>query len=227
MKTKNFCLQILTFLYFISLSIHAQKKVIYGKITAFNNITIENAKITVKKTKTSVFSDSSGYFSIQCAIKDKISITAAGFKTKLVRVKSLDDSLNIDLAIKDDEEGLELATFKGHISKNNESLARKLLNTKQPYYLGFTTMTELILGKFPSRVSIVNNELILRGRNSVNDENRDGALIIINGSDYRWAQIKDMIVTNIKNIRILSSLEASRYGTGAGNGVVIIKLIGQ
>lgn len=225
MINKNYNIQIIIFLFISSISLHAQTKIIHGKVTTLNSITVENAHISVNKNKNLIYSDSLGFFSIECKLKDKVSIAAAGFKTKTIKIKSLVDSLNIDLTIKGDEEGIELATLKGHISKNNESLAIKLLNTKKPYYYGFTTMTELILGKFPTKVNIVNNELILRGRKSLGVENRDGALIIINGSDYRWSQVKDMVVTNIKSIRILSSLEASRYGSGAGNGVILIKLI--
>lgn len=226
MKTKNYCLQILTFLCFISLSIHAQKKVIYGKITTFNTITVENAEIAIKKTKNSVFTDSLGYFSIECDIKDKLSIKAAGFKTKLVKVKTIRDSLNVNLIIAGNEDDIDLAMKRGHINKNEVNLAKKHFNTKQPYSLGYTNMTELILGKFP-KVTLINDELILRGRNTHSEGHRNGALIIINGTEYNWRSVKSMEVTNIKDIKILNSLEASRYGTGSGNGVVVIKLIGE
>lgn len=218
-------LQVLTFIFFLVIATHAQTKIIHGKVTTLNSISVENAQISVNKNKNFIYSDSLGFFSIECKLKDKVYIAAAGFKAKTIKIKSLVDSLSIDLTIKGDEKGIELATLKGHISKNNEGLAIKLLNTEKPYYFGFTSMTELILGKFPTRVNIVNNELILRGRKSLGPENRDGALIIINGSDYRWSQVKDMVVTNIKNIKILNSLQASRYGSGSGNGVVLITLV--
>ncbi len=228
MKTNK--LQDLTFLFFITLSLHAQKKVVNGQIITFKNITVENAKITVKKTKHSVFSDSLGFFSITCDLKDKISITAAGFKSKQVKVKNIKDSLNVSLIISGSEEDINLAMNNGHINEEERNLVNKHFKSGQLYSLGFTNMTDLIKGKFP-RVNIINDELIIRGKNTFSNSNnskpRNGALIIINGTEYRWSSVKSMIVTNVKDIKILNSLEASRYGAGSGNGVVVIKLVDE
>ncbi len=224
MKSKKYGIQILAFLLFITLSMHAQKEVVHGKITTFNSITVENAEITIKKTKNSVFSDSLGYFSIECNLKDKVSIKAAGFKTKSVKVKNLKDSLNVNLQIEDSERSIDLAMSKGHIDKSDLSLVKKYFKAKKQYSLGYTNMTDLIKGKFP-QINIVNNELILRGINSI--DSRNGALIVLNGTEYNWSSVKTMEVTNIKDIRILKGSEASRYGTGSSNGVLVIKLIDE
>lgn len=66
MKTfKRFAL-VISFLLCATISMHAQKKVVKGKITTFNTIRVQQAEITAKKTKNKVFSDSLGFFTIEC-----------------------------------------------------------------------------------------------------------------------------------------------------------------
>lgn len=218
------------FLLLISFSTIPQKIVIHGKVTTFKTISVENAEITIKKSNTKVYSDSLGNFSITCGLKDKITIKAAGFNSASYKIKNLNDSLNIDLVITGNEKKIDLAMKTGHIDKEDLNLVKKYLESQKQYSHGFTNMTDLIKAKFP-RVKITNDELIIRGTKSISNSNnlstRNGALIIINGTEYNWSSVKDIIVTNVKKIKILNSLEASRYGSGSSNGVVVITLVDE
>lgn len=220
----------LFFFFLISFKPKLQETIIHGKITTLNSITIEKAKITSKKSKITVYSDSLGNFSISTSLKDKITVEATGFNMATAKVRSLEDSLNIDLAIIGNEQKIDLAMETGHINKEDLNLVKKYLDSKKQYSFGFTNMTDLIQNKFPG-IRIINNELIIRGMNSISNSSslntRNGALIIINGTEYGWSHIKDLDVTNVKNIKILDGAKAARYGSGSSNGVVVITLVGE
>lgn len=206
------------------LSVHSQKVVVKSQVTTFNVIGVQKAVVTAKKSKVTVLTDALGFFTIECEIKDKLTISAAGFVTKRVKVKSLSESDKIDIVIAGKESNIDLAVKEGHIDKSRSVEAKKYFNTVQPYSSGFTNMTDLVKAKFP-QANIVGDDLILRGSNSINGPN--GALIVLNGSTYNWAMVKNLEVLGIKMIKILSGPAASRYGTGSGNGVMLIQLISE
>lgn len=200
--------------------INAQKNVILGKITVFNVIAVSNVEITVKKTEDSVRSDSLGIFVIECKLNDKLSLKAAGFKTKVVKIKKIKDTLNIDLQISGKESDIQMAVENGHIKDYEVGLAVELFNTKPPYSTGYTNITELILAKYP-RVSLINGEFILRGVNSV--EGPNGALIVLNGVNSDMGAIQSLAITEVINVEIINGSKAARYGPGGSNGVIYVQ----
>ena len=78
---------ILICLLFTVTTLSAQQGKVQGKVTAFDEIAIRNAEITVKKTKEKVFTDSMGIFRIACKLKDKLTIKAAGLKRRHLRLR--------------------------------------------------------------------------------------------------------------------------------------------
>lgn len=215
---------ILTFLFLALLSMSAQKIVIQGKITLFKTITVENAEIGVKKTKNKTFSDSLGIFTIECNAKDKLYIKASGFKTKQLKVKNLEGFTTVNLTISGDEDDIKLAVTKGHIKQSDLPLAMKYFDSMNQYSYGYTNIIDLIKGKFP-QASIVNGEIILRGSNSISAGAKNGAMIVLNGSVSSMSSLQSISLINIKDIRILNASEASRFGTGSGNGVISVRLV--
>lgn len=211
-------------LFFTVSSVIAQKTVVRGQVTTFNFIRVEQAEVIDNKSKTKVHTDSLGFFTIECDLKGKLSIKAAGFKTKKVKVRTLKESEKVNIEIAGSESDVDLAVAEGHINKNQSSEAKKLFNTKKPFSFGFNNMTDLIRAKFP-QLNFTGDEIIMRGSNSLNG--RNGALIVLNGTTYNWGSVKNLEVTNIKNIQILTGTAASRYGTGSSNGVILIQLISE
>ncbi|MCP4977685.1 MAG: TonB-dependent receptor plug domain-containing protein [Maribacter sp.] len=223
MKTfKRFAL-VISFLLCATISMHAQKKVVKGKITTFNTIRVQQAEITAKKTKNKVFSDSLGFFTIECEPNDKLTVRAIGFKTKSVKMKKMNESLTINLAIAGSESDIALAIDKGHLSKNNRAQAIKYFNFENSYGFGYTNIIDLIKGKFP-QISVIGDEFILRGSNSITPGGKNGALIVLNGALSDISSLKSIVVSEVEDISILSGSAASRYGSGGGNGVISIKL---
>ncbi|GLR19548.1 hypothetical protein GCM10007940_41640 [Portibacter lacus] len=204
-----------------SFSIDGQKKTIEGTVTAFGGIAVEKAEVMIKKSKTSVFTDSKGFFSIEGTGKDKITVLASGFKKKTIKVSDLNSSGEIQLAVAKGEKGVQMAIENGHITQNVSVKAIKFVNTKLPYALGYNNMVQLVKGKFPN-LEVTGSEIILRGRNS---KTNSGALIILNGASYPWSSISTFNVNDIKDIKLYTGSEASRFGPGSGNGVLEIILI--
>lgn len=225
MKKLHVGVKVLSFMLFFSFSMEGQAKTIEGTVTAFGGVVIAKAEVMIKKTKISVFTDSEGFFSIECQGKDKITILASGFKKKTIKVSEFDPSGEIQLSVEKGEKGVQMAIENGHISKNIGIKALKFVNTKPPYALGFNNMVQLVTGKFPN-LTVTNDAIIIRGTKHFDDElSNSGALIVLNGATYPWSSIKTFNVTEIKDIKLYTGAQASRFGPGSGNGVVEIILI--
>ncbi|MFT4568430.1 MAG: hypothetical protein ACI9FN_003399 [Saprospiraceae bacterium] len=206
----------------LSISLSGQKTTIEGFITSFGDIPVNQAEIISNKSKTATKTDSLGYFTIDCERKEKLSISAAGFKTESVRVKKLKASEPIDIDIDGNESQLDLAISKGHISKIYAPLAKKRILTKKVFSQGFNNMKDLLKGKFP-QLTVTSDEVIMRGSSSLYGSN--GVLFAISGSTYSWSQVNTIDVLTLKNIEILTGSAATRYGPGSGNGVIRIDLL--
>ena len=133
-------------------------------------------------------------------------------------------SKKINIEIVGNESDIDMAVKEGHINENKLSEAKRHFNTKLSYSNGYNNMVDLIRGKFP-QISITDNEILLRGNNSITGNN--GALIVLKGATYNWASAKSMDVTQIKNMTILTGAVALRYGSGSSNGVLLIELVSE
>ena len=81
-------------------------------------------------------------------------------------------------------------------------------------------MFELIRGRFPS-VQVINNEIIIRGQNSLFGSN--AALVIIDGSSVESSALYSISPNDVKSINIIKDSGAAIYGARGANGVVIIE----
>lgn len=220
---KKRSIALIAFLLLTIISSKAQTSIVHGKVTLYHEIPVKNATITVKKTKNTVYTNSLGFFSIECKIKDKISISATGFDKKTIKVKNLKDSIHVNLSIAGKESDIQLAADNGHIYQYDVVLATKKYNTKPLYSLGYPNTVALITGKFP-QIELVGNEFILRGINSITEGANNGALIVINGILSDVSTLNSIVVISIKNIEILTGSAATKYGPGSGNGVIMVEL---
>lgn len=76
----------------------SQGHTVKGTIVAFKKYQLNNVKVTAKKAKTEVFSDSLGNFSITCAKKDHLVFDAGGFENQRFKIKG-EDSLKVNLIL--------------------------------------------------------------------------------------------------------------------------------
>lgn len=221
MKNLHISVTFLSCMLLLFFSMEGQTKTVEGTVTAFGGIAVEMAEVMIKKTKTSVFTDSTGFFSIECNGKDKITVIASGFKKKTIKVSDLDSSGEIKLSVAKGEKGVQMAITNGHITQNVRIEAVKFVNRKLPYALGFDNMEQLVKAKFPN-LEVTGSEIIVRGRKS---NNSSAALIVLNGATYPWSSIRTFNVNDIQDIKLYTGVEATRFGPGSGNGVLEIILI--
>ena len=212
------------FILFIVHSITAQKTTIKGQVTTFDVIKVMQAEVTAKKGITTVLTDSLGVFTIECDPNDKLQIKAAGFVTKTIKVKKMTGFEKINIEIAGSESEIDMAIAKGHIKETSSTDAKKYYNAKKLYGYGYNTMTDLFTAKFP-QLKLAGDEIIMRGSSSFTGSN--GALVILNGTTYNWGSVKNLEARTVKNIKILTGTAASRYGSGSGNGVIVIELISE
>ena len=210
---------IIIILLIFPLGMKAQQGIIHGQVVAFDTIPITKAQINIKKSEIMVLSDSVGSFSIECNIGDKIAIKAAGFKTKQVKIKNYNDSLFVNLKFQGGEDNIEAAAANGHIDRQRLVYTTDYVDADLFETAGYTTVIELITGKFPG-VNQVGDKIIIRGINSINGNNE--ALFVLNGMITTRYSVESLSVTDVNNVKVLKGNEAAIYGSRGANGVIII-----
>ncbi len=201
-------------------STNAQSKIVFGKVTAFNNLPLANVEVTIKKSKKTVLTNVLGGFEIECKKNDKISIRAAGFRSTLIKVKDLNESINANLTFGGDEKDINAAVRKGHMDKQELTEAFEKMEAEKYSSLGYITIPQMVVGLHPE-VSKVGDEFRMRGFTSLYGSN--AALIVLNGGITIMGSIETIAVDEVKSIKILKGPAAAIYGSRGANGVVVIK----
>jgi len=202
---------------FLSISVFAQNRVVYGELTVFNTFPVKNVVVTAKKAQTAVTTDSLGQFSIVCMEKDVIRIRPETFKPVVKRVGANTDSLFINLLFIDSEANRELAVGYGYINKRDLTYAVNHLEQQNNDFCNYANIFDLIRGRF-SGVTIRGSNIYIRGSGSFSGQTQ--ALYIVNGvsvNSIDWIQ-----PCQVKSIDILKDSNAAIYGARGGNGVVLI-----
>ncbi len=204
----------------ITSTAHAQNRVVYGNLTAYNSFPVMNVEVTSKKAKATTMSDSLGNFSIVCLEKDVIMVKPKGFQAVNQKVSAEDDSLQINLVFIDTKKNRELAVNEGYMTETNLNYAVANLVEANNDYCKYTDIYMLIRATQGSSVTVSNSGVItIRGGNT-SFSGMDQALIVVDGqptSNIEW--IRPCIV---RSINVLKGADANMYGTRGGNGVVVI-----
>lgn len=218
-STKKIYLPIIL-LFLIVFSSNAQKSMIYGKVVAFDKFPIPYAEISIKKEKLTTTSDSLGNFSIECNIKDKLSIKANGFKSAMVKVKNYTDSININLVFSGSKEEF-VSTGYRLIGKEKSSYATSHIDAESNANSNYANIIHLIQAKAPG-IRYIDGNFYVRSNNS--HTNFNGALIVVNGMTMSTNDLKDIPVQNVKSIDVLKGSATAIYGSRALHGVIIVSL---
>jgi TonB-dependent SusC/RagA subfamily outer membrane receptor len=199
-------------------SIHAQNRVIHGKLTVFNTYPVRNVEVFAKKAKTSTMTDSLGRFSIVCNDNDIIRIKPKAFKPVNKRITPKTDSLNINLYFIDNKTNREIATGYGYINKNDLLYGVNHLQQENNDFCNYANIFDLIKGRF-SGVTVSNGRVYIRGSSSFTGQTQ--AVFIVNGVEVQ--SIDWITPCQVASIDILKDTAAAIYGTRGGNGVVVIQ----
>jgi TonB-dependent SusC/RagA subfamily outer membrane receptor len=199
---------------------HAQNRVVYGKLTAYNSFPVMNVEVTSKKAKSTTMSDSLGQFSIVCLKKDVIQIKPKVFEPANVKVNDETDSVNINLVFIDTKNNRELAVNSGYMTETNLNYAVANLEEENNDYCKYTDIYALLRAEAGSGIMVSNSgSITVRGGNN-SFSGATEAMIVVDGqptSSIDWIR-----PCTVRSINILKGSDAAIYGTRGGNGVVVI-----
>ncbi len=220
MKRKCILSFLLIAILFLSGSLKAQDRVLHGTVTTFDSIPLIGASVTVKSTKQSVQTDSLGNFSIACNQEDRLKVFAHGFIRQNVKLTGNIKFAAINLRLKPGEKGREYAIGYGHVADADKLNAVASINKDDIDFSQYSNIYELIRGRFAG-VQIVNDEIIIRGQNSINSSS--AALIVVDGVPVSNSTLMSIAPTQVKSINVIKDGSSAIYGSRGANGVVIIE----
>jgi len=204
----------------ISLGLNAQTRVVYGKLTAFNQYPLKNIEVHARKSKSSVKSDSTGMFSIVCMESDNIRIKPKAFQPVSRKVTPETDTLHINLIFVDTKSNRELATGYGYIKERDLTYAMSHLEHENNEFCNYSNVFDLMQGRFAGvTVNVAQQAVYVRGVSSITTSNE--ALYVLDG--IVTDNIGFIHPCDIKSIEILKDGMAAIYGSRGSNGVVIIE----
>ena len=210
---------------FVSNMLKAQDHIIQGVVHAFDSIPLIGAEITVKSTKQSFFTDSTGNVLIFCNSKDKLKVSADGFSNQNIKINEKIKLIAVNLKLKNSkkiqsEEIRSYAIGYGHVSSRDKTTATEGLRKNEASFLRYNDMYDLIRGQFAG-VEIENEEIIIRGTSSFNSSS--AALIVVDGVIMGSEILRVLRPIEINNIYVIKDGSAAIYGSRGANGVLIIE----
>lgn len=204
----------------ISIRTFSQERIIQGRVFTFDSIPLVNASVEVKSTKQVVKTDTLGFFSVACNPEDLLKVTARGFSTEKVNLKSNTKLAVINLKLKPGVKNREIAIGYGHVLDSEKLNAVAVLDNGDVDFSRYSNMYELIRGRFAG-VQVINNEIIIRGANSINSSS--AALIVLDGVPVDNSILSTLPPVQVKSINIIKDGSAAIYGARGSNGVVLIE----
>lgn len=219
---KKFIIPVLFVMIFV-FQVNAQPKSIFGKVYAFKDLPLNNVEVVAKKAKTSVLTDSLGYFRITCEQKDKLEFSGNGFQKTSIKIDNKNSSvqkmIKAKMIINEGVKNMQAAVSTGHVTEE------KLNNSIQNFpeynhnYYNYTDVFSAIKRIYAGNqnISVRENSVFVRKENSL--FSASPAIFIIDGK--LALEISDILMGNIEAIKIIPDGSA-RYGIRASSGVVII-----
>jgi TonB-dependent SusC/RagA subfamily outer membrane receptor len=207
----------------VSVHLHAQDRVVRGKLTVFNHYPVANVEVMAKKSKTSVTTDLDGRFEIVCQEKDILQVKNKLFAPWNTRVGKKDEMVSANLVFKDSPKNREIATGLGYISEEQLNYALAHLEHENNDFCNYVDVFSLIKGKFTG-VEVKTSSsggpgVFVRGQKSLLGDSE--TLYVVDG--VRVSDLTFINPCNMISIDILKDAAATIYGAQGANGVVVIE----
>lgn len=149
---------------FIAQTSWSQERNIKGSISTFKCIVVIGATVEIHSTGQKVLSDSLGIFEAKVAKKDKLTISASGFKTTKAKINPNTSFVEVDLKIKQTDNAVDEAVNMGHIQDREKLISVMELNNKDLDFSRYNSMYDVISGRFPNIEVLANGDIVVRGR---------------------------------------------------------------
>lgn len=221
MKLKLFFRLIVGFLLISVFQLSAQERMIQGVVTTFDSIVVIGAEVQVKSSKQVVKTDTLGRFTILVSGKDKLKITARGFMSSSVKLEDNTKVVAVNIKLKSGDKAREYVIGYGYVKDVDKLNAVAQLSSKDMDFSMYTSMHELIRGRFAGVQVQGNGDIIIRGANSINLSN--AALIVVDGIPVDGSTLNSMVPSDVSSINVLKDGSAAIYGSRGANGVVLIE----
>ncbi len=192
---------------------------IKGVITAFDKIPLNNVTIRSLETGNEAKSDSFGRFNLDCASKDIMIFTAAGFLEQKVRVKKF-KQIYINLKYAFTDNSFDDAVKNNHISEQAlENALNSYHNKGQRDYRNYTSIYEIIQSEF-SALKVVGTEVHTTKTTSIYLSQQ--VLYVVDGMIV--SDISYISPIEVAKIEFIDDASAAEYGMRGANGVLKITL---
>ncbi len=212
---------------FLVFHLQAQEtRVVFGEVSALNNLKLQNIIVESKNTGAKSLTDSLGRFSVITAQKDVLFFKSKVFKQERLRIKPQTDSVQVELEFIDHPDNINLAIGYGYISPDKSTYAHDKLTRSNADFCSYNSMYELIKGRFPGVNVITTNHspgseqsIKIRGISTIYGDNTP--LFVVDG--VYVSSLNQIAPCDVESIDILKDASASIYGTRGANGVIIIE----
>jgi hypothetical protein len=200
----------------------SQTRTVSGTVLSFDKFPLRNITVNAKKAKTETKTDENGHFKLEVKNSDVIVIKDPAFITYTERITGTENSLKINLIIRNDEKSMARAVDEGYISKENMEYGTKNLWRVNSEFNRFNDTWEAIKYALPETQIVVENGrkgVLMRGQKTMYGSNL--ALLLVDGvvvDDVSFVAPGDIV-----RITKLSTAKSALYGARAGNGVVNIE----
>ena len=192
---------------------------IKGVITAFDKIPLNNVTVRSLETGNTAKSDSFGRFSLECADRDILIFTAAGFLERKVRLKKF-KQIYINLKYAFTENSFDDAVESNHISEQAlENALNRFHNKGQRDYRNYTSIYEIIQSEF-STLKVVGTEVHTTKTTSFYLSQQ--VLYVVDGMIV--SDISYISPIEVVKIEFIDDASAAEYGMRGANGVLKITL---
>jgi len=220
MKTKNIFLVLsLIFMASTTIAMAQDLQSVTGVVTSFSTIPLNHVTVISLKAGESVFTDSSGTFSIKCFKKDVLKVSASGFIEKKQKVKT-GLSYKIDLGYNDNDKNFNDAISHGHISEKvlkNAVVEKEKKNVRD--YSKYNSVYDAIASEIYN-VRVKGNTIVNTKVRSF--DRAPGVLLVVD--EKIVSDISYIDPHYIKSIEFVDDVGATMYGSMGANGVLKIKL---
>ena len=200
--------------------------VVTGKVTIWNDIPLENIKITAAKSKKETFSNSQGEFSVEVNGKDKLRFSAEGFMTQKISVKDGSQEIHVKMELLSgdfSEEGEQVNDGFRYIPKVHRATAiQRLKERREREFASYNSVWDIIRGRIAGVVVQNNNAYFREGLSGSISTQSTPAIIVVNGSRVDSSTVTNLDPRNVKDVTLLKGSAAAVYGGSGGTGVIVI-----
>ncbi len=199
--------------------VYSQTHAVYGVVQFFDSIPLIGVEVSVKSTKQTTITDSTGQFSVICKDKDKLKIEATGFYPENVVITKDVKMVAVNLRMKPGEKQREYAIGYGYISEKDRTTAISLMENDNKFSR-YSKMDDLLNSM---GVQIIGGQYVLRGTTSF--QGSSSALIVVDDVIVDPSFLESLDPKEVNNINIIKDGSSAIYGSRGANGVILIETI--